>query len=302
MLAFLSSLRCCAEVVVEVKARTRCAGLNTCRRKPGGSKTICSSWFILVLWPQFSSAAVASLRSGSTRRTRPAEQRSLEWKRYFEYQTMNLRRDAELASARPSLQQHLRVARALKWHFQLGSIGPLPPDFRQILPPGWSRAIAIIRVTGFHTVAPAVRRNHTRGQRQAMQLHVCCALTVRSRDGVTCSVAKIVITLPFNHMCILCVYVSSHFFLSVFGHVLPDHGSVSAAVTRRSSNYLIVEATSFFDLWSGIGGWPDLMRSPHSWKYKPELCGNSPIISLFGRGSRRRWRRASQIAAVEAFT
>lgn len=158
----------------------------------------------------------ASLRSGSTRRTRPAEQRSLEWKRYFEYQTMNLRRDAELASARPSPQQHLRVARALKWHFQLGSIGPLPPDFRQILPPGWSRAIAIIRVTGFHTVAPAVRRNHTRGQRQAMQSHVCCALTVRSRDGVTCSVAKIVITLPFNHMCILCVYVSSHFFFYLY--------------------------------------------------------------------------------------
>lgn len=77
----------------------------------------------------------------------------------LEYQTMNLRRDVELASARPSPQQHLQVARALKWHFQLGSIGPLPLDFRQILPQGWSRAADIIRVTGFRTM-PAVQPNH----------------------------------------------------------------------------------------------------------------------------------------------
>lgn len=92
-----------------------------------------------------------------------------------------------------------------------------------------------------------MQRNHTRGQWQAMQSHAFGLLTVPSSEGVTYSVEEIIMTLPFNHTSVLCVYVFA------FGHVLLDHGSVSAAVTHRSSNYLIVEATSFFDLWSGIG-------------------------------------------------
>lgn len=70
----------CEDCVVKVKVRTCCAGINTCLQKPGGSTTICSSWFTLVLWPQFLTAVGASLHFGLTQEqcrqhyTRPAEQ------------------------------------------------------------------------------------------------------------------------------------------------------------------------------------------------------------------------------------
>lgn len=51
--AFLLSISCCQgsheDGVRKVKGRTCCAGINTCPQKPGGSTTICSSWFTLVL-------------------------------------------------------------------------------------------------------------------------------------------------------------------------------------------------------------------------------------------------------------
>lgn len=51
----------------------------------------------------------------------------------LEYQTMKLRRNIELPSAHSELQEHLQLGNPVKWHFQLGSIGPLPLDFRQLL-------------------------------------------------------------------------------------------------------------------------------------------------------------------------
>lgn len=176
----------------------------------------------------------------------------------LEYQTMNLRTDVELASARPSPQRHLQVARALKWHFQLGSIGPLPLDFRQILPQGWSRAADIIRVTGFRTV-PAVQPNHlgTLGVSGRPCDHMRAPETTLTFDlkGST-SPCLLIAPLYFQFTWILDVF--SFVFRLRNNFVLTSRGSFSATVTRRSSNYLIVQAMSFFDLWSGIGGWPDL--------------------------------------------
>lgn len=81
-----AAVRASEEGLGKIKARTHCAGINTCLQKPGGSTTICSSWFTLVLWPQFLTVVGASLHCGLTwepyrqLHTRPAEQRGAEWK------------------------------------------------------------------------------------------------------------------------------------------------------------------------------------------------------------------------------
>lgn len=139
LLSISSCQGSCEEGVGKVKARTCCAGINTCLQKPGGSTTICSSWFTLVLWPQFLTAVGASLHSGLTQETvqaalhPPSLAEVGRVEELLEYQTKKLRRNIELTSAYPGLQEHLQLGNPVKWHFQLGSIGPLPLDFRQLL-------------------------------------------------------------------------------------------------------------------------------------------------------------------------